>query len=71
MSTIPDSTPSSVDCAIRAVIERIDAHLRDSLKRNNDNLKRTEDLLARMEVLADAWSAALSDRKEPPLDTVH
>ena len=40
-------------------------------KRNDDNLKRAEDLLARMEALADAWSDALSDRKEPPLDTVH
>ncbi len=59
MSATPDATPSSVECAIRAVIERID-----------DNLKRSEDLMARMGALADAWSAALSDR-EPPLHTVH
>ncbi len=50
MSATPDATPSSVECAIRAVIERID----DNLKRTNDNLKRSEDLLARMEALADA-----------------
>ena len=67
MSATPDATPSSVDCAIRAVIERID----DNLKRTKDLMARSEDLLARMEVLADAWSDALSDRKEPPLDTVH
>ncbi len=66
MSATPDATPSSVDCAIRAVIERID----DNLKRTKDNLKRSEDLMARMEALADAWSDALSDR-EPPLHTVH
>ena len=67
MSATPDATPSSVECALRAIIERID----DNLNRNDDNLKRAEDLLARMEALADAWSAALSDRKELPLDTVH
>ncbi len=69
MSATPDATPSSVDGAILAVIERID----DNLKRTKDNLKRSEDLMARLEALADAWSAALSDigkSKEPPL-TIH
>ena len=62
MSAIPDSTPSSVECTLRAILERLD-----------DLLKRTEDMLARLDRM-EALATALSDSdksKEPPLYTVH